>query len=150
MAIKAGDRIPEFSVLTDEGKTITSEAMSKDAFVLFAYPKADTPGCTNQACGFRDNAAVFAAKGYKIYGISADTPAEQTAWKQKNGYTYPLLCDTDKKVLSALGMLKEANKINRSHIVVGKDGVVQDAQIGVAWADSVPFALKVVAEAKAL
>ncbi len=106
---QVGDTVPDFTLPTDSGTTLSSKDMIKDAFVLFSYPKAgfvhaaricagsrmsrdttnlsgvqaNTSGCTTQACGFRDSAAPLAAKGYKIYGISADKPADQASWKQQ-------------------------------------------------------------------
>lgn len=61
--------------------------------VFFLYPKANTPGCTTQACGFRDNYATFTAKGYKVYGLSMDKPAAQLSWKEKNNLPFDLLSD---------------------------------------------------------
>lgn len=77
--------------------------MVKDSgAVIFFYPKANTSGCTLQACQFRDNYATFESKGFKVYGMSADPPAAQLAWKNEHDFKYPLLCDTDMKVRPVL------------------------------------------------
>ena len=107
---------------------------------------AGTSGCTLQANGFKDNAAAFAAKGYAIFGLSADAPEAQAGWKEQHGFGYPLLSDPDMAALRALGCVSAEGKITRAHFVVAKGGVVEDAQVGVGSKDSVPLALAFVSK----
>lgn len=98
-------------------------------------------GCTTQACGFRDNFDQFKAKGYDIYGMSADSPTSQANWKSKHSFPYSLLSDrsSDRRALKALGVNK-GTSISRSHIIIGKGGVVETVEYGVSPKDSVQLA----------
>ena len=98
--------------------------------VIFSYPKANTGGCTKQACGFRDSYDKITAAGYGVYGLSADNPTPQANWRKKHDMQFHLICDTEREALKAFGMLSK-DKIVRSHIVIGKGGVVEQLEIGV-------------------
>ncbi|KAL8279462.1 hypothetical protein RQP46_008024 [Phenoliferia psychrophenolica] len=106
--------------------------------VLFSYPKASTPGCTTQACGFRDLYDDIAATGYAVFGISADKPAAQLNFKTKQKMQYSLLSDPKKDLLKQLGAT-EATK--RCHWIVEKGGKLLEAKIGVKPADDPKNAL---------
>lgn len=99
--------------------------------VLFFYPKADTPGCTIEACGFRDDYKKLQKAGAVVLGISADTPAAQKKFEDKYSLPYTLLADADKKVCNAFGVIKEKNMygkkvmgIARTTFVIGPDGKI--------------------------
>ena len=91
-------------------------------------------GCTKQACGFRDQHAAISAKGYHVYGMSADTPNSQLNWKTKYGFPYHLLSDRskDRRALKALGVNKARASVQRSHLVIGRGGVVEQVRYGVS------------------
>ncbi|KAG1669400.1 hypothetical protein FOA52_004051 [Chlamydomonas sp. UWO 241] len=142
-AIAIGDKLPAFTLQSDDKKMISSADMVKDkGVVIFIYPRANTSGCTCQANGFKDNLSTFNTKGYDVYGLSADTPEAQAAWKAQEGLTYPLLCDPEFTVLPALCGSEKRGKITRTHIVVEKGGVVSDVKLAIGSKESVPEALK--------
>lgn len=104
-------------------------------------------GCTVQACGFRDNFQKFTERGYKVFGVSADSCATQLKWKTKNNLPFHLLSDLskDRRVLNAFGVSKTPASISRSHVVVGKGGVIEDVHYGVSPKESVLLATEFVA-----
>jgi peroxiredoxin Q/BCP len=101
--MELGATLPEFTLTDDTGNDVRWSALRGKPVVLFAYPRADTPGCTAEACAFRDLSATFAAHGIQVYGISADKVAAQQKFRAKYGLTIPLLSDPDKTVLLPLG-----------------------------------------------
>lgn len=151
--LAVGDPLPDFELETedstaDDKKTITAKDLVKDkGAVLFFYPKASTPGCTTQACGFRDNYEAYTKAGYAVYGFSADKPAAQQKWKTKENLQFHLISDPEKSVLKQLGVLK-GDSVQRSHIVLDSEGKVQDLQIGVSPKDSIARAAELVLGAK--
>jgi len=116
--------------------------------IIFVYPKADTPGCTRQGCGFRDNYEDLVEMGFNVFGMSADQPRAQAAWKKDQGFQYPLLCDTDMKVMEAMGAA-QGGKAIRSHFVINKGGEVLDVQCPVDADQSVPLAVDFVKKFRA-
>ncbi|ORX35554.1 thioredoxin-like protein [Kockovaella imperatae] len=113
-----------------------SELVGEKGVVFFLYPKADTPGCTNQACGYRDIHSEIAKLGYDVYGLSKDKPAAQQRWKDKKELNYNLLCDPQSKLIKRLGAFLAPDKTKRSHFIFEKgSGKLIDAQIGVKPAD---------------
>lgn len=145
-ALKVGDQLPAFELPTDTpGVTVSSKEMvSQSGAILFVYPAAATSGCTVQAQGFRDNYTTFEEKGYKVYGISADPPSAQAAWKKEHNFGYPLLSDESLQVLQQLGSSPDGKTITRSHIIIEKGGKISDLTIGVSSKESVPKALATV------
>ncbi|GMH41594.1 hypothetical protein BSKO_09504 [Bryopsis sp. KO-2023] len=148
--LAVGDACPDFELETDESspgaeRKISLKEMVKDnGVVIFAYPRANTPGCTTQACGFKDKFDVFEKAGYKVYGLSADKPRQQANWRKKHCLQFNLLCDTKYEVLEMLGMTKTGKKITRSHIVIEKGGLIKDIKIGVGPKSSIAEASKTV------
>eukprot|EP00775_Hariotina_reticulata_P013659 gene13659-13781_t len=137
-----GDDLPEFELQNDEEVTVSSEDLVKDnGIVLFAYPKANTKGCTSQAVGLSEKMEELAAAGYKVYGISADKPKSQANWRKKENLKMNLLCDPSYEVLAKLGFMKGAKGINRSHIVVAKGGKVLDVHYNITPKNSVKDAV---------
>ena len=98
-------------------------------------PKANTPGCTKQACLFRDEYEKFTEKGYKVYGCSKDSPKSMLNWKTKYDFQYDLLSDPNQLLIKAVGA-KDGDKTTRSHVVVGQDGICLDIVIKVSPGDS--------------
>ena len=139
-----GQPMPEFSLVNQDGKTISLRDLRGKKVVLFAFPRADTPGCTTQACGFRDNFANILTKNATVLGISADSPEDLKKWQQQEGLQYDLLSDPDHTLLEALGAWGEKSMygktymgIIRSHWVFDENGSVIDEQIKISPEDSV-------------
>lgn len=103
---------------------------SKAGVVLFTYPKASTPGCTTQACLFRDNYSALSASGLSLYGLSTDSPKSNTTFVTKQSLPYPLLCDPSAKLIAAIGMKKAPKGTSRGVIVIDKSGKVTALEQG--------------------
>uniref|UniRef100_A0A0G4GLD1 thioredoxin-dependent peroxiredoxin n=1 Tax=Chromera velia CCMP2878 TaxID=1169474 RepID=A0A0G4GLD1_9ALVE len=143
--LAVGKLCPDCEVVKEDGTETVLSALWKDSgVVLFFYPKANTPGCTKQACGFRDDYSKFVKAGYTVFGMSADSSKSQTTWKTKYSLPYSLLSDLskDRKGLKALGVNKPPASIVRSHIVIEKGGTVKEICHGVSPKDSFEGALK--------
>ncbi len=131
--LKAGDKAPSFEALDQNGETRKLEDYKGKKLVVFFYPKASTPGCTNEACNLRDNYEMFQSKGYEILGVSADSAKRQLNFSTKNELQYPLLADEDKAVINAFGvwgpkkfMGKEYDGIHRTTFVIDENGLLED------------------------
>nr|POE85523.1 peroxiredoxin dot5 [Quercus suber] len=105
-------------------------ATSKAGVVLFTYPKASTPGCTTQACLFRDSYEPLTSTGLSIYGLSSDSPKANTTFKTKQNLPYPLLCDPSQTLISAIGFKKSPSGTTRGVFVVSKSGEVLAVEAG--------------------
>jgi peroxiredoxin Q/BCP len=131
MSLKAGATAPDFTLPDHHGEPQTlSKLLTNGPVVLFFYPQANTPGCTVQACHFRDLAGEFEAVGAQIVGISRDSVEAQAAFADKRGFGYPLLADTERAVATAYGVkggLLGLSPVKRSTFVVGQDGVILEA-----------------------
>jgi len=120
-------------VETNDGKKTTLKQLveeSKAGVVLFTYPKASTPGCTKQACLFRDSYTPLTATGFLIYGLSTDSPKANTTFQTKQKLPYPLLCDPNQTLISAIGMKKAPKSTTRGVFVVDKSGKILAAEPG--------------------
>ena len=147
--VAVGDTAPEFELLNQDEETVRWKDLRGKKVVLFAYPKANTPGCTKQACGFRDRMPVMEAADAVVLGISPDKPAALKKWKDKQSLPYDLLSDPDHEVLEALGAWGEKSMygrkyfgVIRSHFIFGEDGSVLDAQVKVSPAKSIDLATR--------
>lgn len=123
--------VPNFTLQDDAEKTRSLEEFRGKPVVLFFYPKADTPGCTIEACGFRDTFAKLQEGGAVVLGISRDTPKAQAKWKAKHELPYALLADVDGEVCNQFGVLKEKNMygktvkgIERTTFLIAPDGTL--------------------------
>lgn len=121
-------KVADFTLQTDEGKTVSLSDFKRKPVVLFFYPRADTPGCTIEACGFRDTFKKLLAAGAVVLGISRDTPKDQAKFRAKYDLPYTLLADVDEKVSKQFDVLKEKNMygkkvmgIVRTTFVIGPD-----------------------------
>ncbi|KDQ52217.1 hypothetical protein JAAARDRAFT_62004 [Jaapia argillacea MUCL 33604] len=141
--VDIGDSLPSGLTLKNEkGEDVDVGTLaSEKGVVLFLVPKADTPGCTNQACGFRDIYPDFTSVGYDVYCLSADTPAAQTKWQTKKELPYSLLSDPRRHLIRALGAA-DGNKTKRSHFVFEKGGKLLDRKMPVKPVDSPKLALE--------
>jgi thioredoxin-dependent peroxiredoxin len=123
--MKLHEKVADFTLQTDEDKTVSLSDFAGKPVILFFYPKADTPGCTIEACGFRDTFKKLQAAGAVVLGISRDTPRDQAKFRAKFDLPYNLLADVDEKVCKQFDVLKE-NKvygmsIERTTFVIGPD-----------------------------
>ncbi len=135
--LEPGDAAPDFSLTDDHGKTVTLSDFAGKTLVLYVYPAAMTPGCTTQACDFRDSLDALAASGIAVVGLSPDKPEKLAKFREKDGLTFPLLSDPDKSVLEAYGAFGEKTMygktvvgVIRSTFVI-KDGVIDRAMYNV-------------------
>src|SRR6201995_470545 len=130
--LKEGDAAPEFRVLTDTGEEFDLAQHANEKIVLYFYPRADTPGCTIEACEFRDSYKKMQKSGAVLLGISPDTSKAQKKFQDKFSLPFTLLADADKKVAEAFGVMKEKNMygkkvwgVARTTFVIGPDGKIQ-------------------------
>ena len=136
--LSPGDKAPAFTLLDDKGKKVRLSDFKGQKVVLYAYPAAMTPGCTKQACDFRDNLKVFNDAGLTVLGISPDKPEKLAKFVEKEGLTFPLLSDPSKETLTAYGAYgekqmygKTVTGVIRSTFFIGADGKVEQALYGV-------------------
>ncbi|GAA3753147.1 peroxiredoxin Q/BCP [Spinactinospora alkalitolerans] len=134
--LQPGDTAPDFTLDDADGNPVTlSEVLKSDRrVVLYFYPAAMTPGCTTEACDFRDNLRAFDTAGLTVLGISPDGTAKLARFRDKEGLTFPLLGDPDKKVLASYGAFGEKKNygrtvqgVIRSTFVIAADGTVEKA-----------------------
>ncbi|HWC95354.1 MAG TPA: thioredoxin-dependent thiol peroxidase [Candidatus Sulfopaludibacter sp.] len=130
--LKEGDKAPDVELHTETGEAFRLSDMKGKRVVLYFYPKADTPGCTVEACEFRDDIAKFAGKGVAVLGISPDKPAAQAKFKEKFDLPFTLLADENKEAANAFGVWKEKNMygkkvmgIERTTFIIGADGKIE-------------------------
>lgn len=138
MTLKPGDPAPDFALPDADGNVVRLADFRGRKVVLYFYPAALTPGCTKQACGFRDSIDDWAAAGYAVLGVSPDQPAKLAKFREVEGLTFPLLSDPDRSVLGAYGaygekMLygKPVVGVIRSTFVIDEEGRVERAMYGV-------------------
>ena len=130
-AVEKGSPAPDFTLASDQGGDVTLSALRGNKVVLYFYPKDDTPGCTIQACDFRDAQPTFAGLDAVVLGVSADSVESHGKFREKFGLTFPLLADEDHAVCEAYGVWKEKSMygrtfmgIERSTFLIDEDGVV--------------------------
>lgn len=131
--LKKGDKAPDFSGFDQNNKFHQLEDYKGKKLVVFFYPKADTPGCTAEACDLRDNYERFQANNYALLGVSADSEKAQLKFKEKFNFPFPLLADEDKSVIQAFGvwgpkkfMGREYDGIHRTTFVIDENGIIED------------------------
>src|ERR687893_1998237 len=105
--LAAGDAAPDFTLPTDNGDSLSLKDLRGRKVVLYAYPAAMTPGCTKQACDFRDSLASLQSAGYEVVGISPDKPEKLAKFRKRDALTFPLVSDPDKSVMMAYGVYGE-------------------------------------------
>ena len=150
--LKTGSRSPDFTALADTGEKLKLSSFKGRKVVLYFYPKADTPGCTKEACGFRDEMPRFTGADAVILGVSPDPVKAVAKFKQKYSLPFTLLADEDHAVAEKYGVWVEKSMygkkymgIVRSHFVIDEQGRLADVQIKVSPTDSVAKALAVLA-----
>ena len=133
MSLQVGDSAPDFSASDHEGQTRSLGDFSGQRLVLWFYPKADTPGCSREGCGFRDLYAEFQAKGAAILGVSYDSPADNQAFVEKYGFPYPLLSDGEQAIAKAYGAYDagQPNYPQRNTYVIDGEGKLEQVLLAV-------------------
>jgi thioredoxin-dependent peroxiredoxin len=126
--MEVNDKAPEFSLANEEGKPIALKAYRGRNVVLFFYPKANTPGWTLEACGFRDAFQKIQRAGAIVYGISGDKPSAQKKFKEKYNLPYSLLADEDKAIAKKFGVLKEKSLYGRKYMGIDRTTFVIDPE----------------------
>ena len=142
--LDVGDPAPDFTLTSADGSPVTLSDLRGQHVVVYFYPAAMTPGCTTQACDFRDSLDALHAQGYQVLGISPDSPGKLTEFINRDRITYPLLSDPDHQVLDAWGAWGEKNLygkrttgVIRSTVVVDPEGKVELAKYNVKAAGHV-------------
>jgi peroxiredoxin Q/BCP len=136
--LSPGDPAPEFTLADADGKQVSLGDFRGRKVVVYFYPAAMTPGCTKQACDFRDNLAELTGAGFAVIGISPDKPEKLAKFREAEALTFPLLSDPSRSVLEAYGAFgektmygKKVTGVIRSTFVVDEDGVIEQAQYNV-------------------
>ncbi len=130
--LKVGMPAPEFSVSDQDGFSHSLKDYRGKKLILFFFPKANTPGCTAEACNLRDNYEVLNSEGFAIMGVSADKAEAQKKWALKNNFGYPLIPDTEKQLINAYGawgpkkfMGKSYEGILRYTYIIDEEGIIE-------------------------
>lgn len=130
--LEAGAAAPGFTLSDQDGNPVALTDFAGRRVILYFYPAAMTPGCTTQACDFRDSLSAFAAEGYAVFGVSPDEPPKLQRFRERDGITFPLLSDPERQVHRAYGAWGEKNSygrivtgVIRSTFVIDEDGRIQ-------------------------
>ena len=136
--LNPGDPAPPFELPDDRGDVVRLEDFRGRKVILYVYPAAMTPGCTKQACDFRDSLDSLTAQGYVVLGLSGDKPKRLAEFRERDGLTFPLLSDPDKSVIEAYGAFgskllygKTTLGVIRSTFVIDESGRIEKAMYGV-------------------
>ncbi len=129
--LNVGDTVPEFTAYDEQGNTVRLSDYKGKKLIVFFYPRANTPGCTAEACNLRDHYKEILNKGYAILGVSADNQRKQSNFKNKYEFPFPLLADTEHEVINAFGvwgpkkfMGRSFDGIHRKTFVIDENGIV--------------------------
>lgn len=147
--LTVGDVVPEFEALDQDGELVKSSSLAGAPYVIYFYPKDDTPGCTTQACGFRDEQTMFAEHGIRVIGVSPDSPASHARFRKKYGLQFTLLADIERRLVTQFGVWKlkqnygrEYWGVERSTFLIDADGKIARQWRGVKVAGHVPAVLE--------
>ncbi len=131
--LKVGDKAPIDLGIDQSGVSHKLTDYSGKKIVVFFYPKANTPGCTAEACDLRDNYDKFTSQGYAILGVSADDAKRQTNFREKYNFPFPLIADTDRNLINAFGvwgekkfMGKVYDGIHRTTFIIDEEGIIEE------------------------
>jgi peroxiredoxin Q/BCP len=148
--LKVGDDAPDFAAVTDEGRAVRLSDFRGKKVALYFYPKDDTPGCTTQACGFRDSYSAIEAQNAIVLGVSPDDAKSHRKFRDKFALPFPLLVDADHRIAQTYGAWGQKNMygrryegVLRSHFVIDESGKIADAQYNVSPKESASKALNV-------
>jgi peroxiredoxin Q/BCP len=130
--LKAGDKVPDFKATDQDGNPVSLSDYKGKKLIVFFYPKANTPGCTAEACNLRDHYAALQQAGYSLLGVSADSAKKQASFRDKYQFPFPLLADEDRAVIEAFGvwgpkkfMGREFDGIHRQTFIIDGSGTVE-------------------------
>lgn len=130
--LNEGDKAPNFTARDQNGKNISLSDFSGKDVILYFYPKDDTPGCTAEACSFRDNYQSLLGQGFEVLGVSADDEQSHQKFITKYNLPFSLISDTDRKIVESYGVWVEKNMYGRKYMgigrktfIIGKDGVIK-------------------------
>lgn len=136
--LEPGQQAPDWTLPDADGNPVSLQDFAGQKVIIYFYPAAMTPGCTKQACDFRDNLAVLQQEGYAVVGVSPDSPDKLARFTDKESLTFPVLADVDKAVLTAYGAYgekklygKTVTGVIRSTVVVDEEGRVELAKYNV-------------------
>ena len=148
--LKVGDPAPDFSAVTDDDTTLTLAALRGKKIVLYFYPKDDTPGCTTQSCGFRDQFPLIEEKNGVVLGVSPDSAKSHLKFRLKYNLPFTLLADTEHVIAEAYGVWQEKSMygkkymgIERSQFIIDEAGTLVDVQYSIKPAASAEVAVQV-------
>jgi thioredoxin-dependent peroxiredoxin len=120
-----GQPLPPVDLTAEDGSRLGPDDLTGQRTVLYFYPKDDTPGCTKEACAFRDRMGDYGEAGIKVYGVSLDSPESHREFREKYGLNFPLLTDRDGRAAEALGVLRENGEVaNRVTFLLAPDGSI--------------------------
>ncbi|MBM4075289.1 MAG: thioredoxin-dependent thiol peroxidase [Planctomycetes bacterium] len=126
--LDAGDKIPAFTLAADDGTKVKSSDLKGSIVVLYFYPKDDTPGCTREACAFRDRSSELAKLGVKVYGISPDDVASHVKFRNKFQLNFPLLADEGHVIAEKFGAWREKNMYGKKTMGIARSTFLIDAK----------------------
>jgi len=126
--MKVGDRAPDFSVMNDQGEKVKLSDFKGKKVVLYFYPKDDTPGCTKEACAFRDGIDEIKSRGAVVIGVSTDSVESHEKFKKKFDLNFPLLADTEKKIVESYGTWKEKSMYGKKYMGIERTTFIIDEQ----------------------
>lgn len=131
MKIAIGQKVPTFSLPNEKEEIISSKDLLGEKYILFFYPKDDSPGCTKEACSIRDNYKYLKKKGFKIFGVSPDKTKKHQKFIDKYEFQYSLLADTEREMINAFGlwgpkkfMGREIVGVYRKTVIVNEEGII--------------------------
>jgi peroxiredoxin Q/BCP len=131
--LKAGDKAPDFNAKDQNGQTISLGDFKGKTAILYFYPKDDTPGCTAEACDFRDNYQSLVGKGFEVIGVSTDDEKSHKKFETKYSLPFPLIADTDQTIVEAYGVWAEKNMYGKKYMgtvrttfIINGDGVIKE------------------------
>ncbi len=131
--LKAGDKAPDFSAKDQNGQTISLGDFKGKTVILYFYPKDDTPGCTAEACDFRDNYQSLVGKGFEVIGVSTDDEKSHKKFETKYNLPFPLIADTDQTIVEAYGVWGEKNMYGKKYMgtvrttfIIDGDGIIKE------------------------
>ncbi len=127
-SLKVGQKAPEFTVVNDEGQKVKLSEFKGKKVVLYFYPKDDTPGCTTEACAFRDGIDEIKSHGAVVIGVSTDSVESHKKFKDKFDLNFPLLADADKKIVQAYGTWKEKSMYGKKYMGIERTTFIIDGQ----------------------
>ena len=142
--LQPGDPAPSFTLAADDGSTVSSDGLAGERYVLYFYPKDDTPGCTTQACGLRDSFGGVTATGVQLFGVSPDSVAKHVKFREKYGLPFRLLSDRGHELAEKFGVWIAKSYAGRSYFgnerstfIIGSDGTVEQVLAQVKPAEHV-------------